>query len=75
MTSKIHKTITTQSMVRRLYFMIHRSVLFNSQDPNSQNGQNQRLGELAASLQARSVELKINFSQTLHDREIRFVQN
>lgn len=41
-------------------------------DHNAQGGQRQRLDQIRQSLQKFDVQLSIQFSQTLHDREIRF---
>ncbi|PFX30256.1 MIT domain-containing protein 1-like [Stylophora pistillata] len=42
------------------------------EDPESQNNQVKRLQGLKTSLKKHNINLEIGFSQTLHDREIRF---
>ncbi|XP_063591777.1 MIT domain-containing protein 1-like [Penaeus indicus] len=46
--------------------------LQTTQDPTDPRVQNERLDEIIRSLRKHNVNLTINFSETLHDREIRF---
>lgn len=48
------------------------SCLFSLQNPQSYQLQVNRLQELRTSLSNYNIKLTINFSSTLHDREIRF---
>ena len=45
-----------------------------AQDQNAQENQKQRLNQVQQSLQKFNVELTLQFSTTLHDREIRYLQ-
>ena len=45
--------------------------LLTFQDHKSQSIQAQKLAELSRSLNSKGIDLKIEYSPTLHDREIR----
>merc|ERR1739838_201741 len=71
---QIHNFLRLSELLVRKASSLRSITLYTSQDSNQESAKSQEnhLKELQHSLQKRNIALQLNFSDTLHDREIRF---